>query len=165
MCVSNGEGARRGLLGVGGSSGEYMKRQVVVLRLLQLYLLEVTPLLSLDLPLYILGDLLSLSLSEPARGVPGASASIDAPAEAEAGGAPRTAVFAEVGERVSSTCAGGADQRVPGGYCSGGSSTGSLPLLRWSVPLCLGQKPSPRLGHSMVYAEPHLILYGGKDGR
>ncbi|CDJ35930.1 uncharacterized protein EMH_0017800 [Eimeria mitis] len=136
----------------------------------ELYLLEVTPLLSLDLPLFVLGDLLSVALSESAQGVTAANAA----AEAELGAALCTdataavAVTAREGSPTTAACANGASQQLVGDSHSisrGGSNISNPPLLRWRVPLCVGQKPSPRLGHSLVYAEPHLILYGGKDER
>ncbi|CDJ49008.1 hypothetical protein, conserved [Eimeria brunetti] len=133
----------------------------------ELYLLEVTQLLGLDLPLYILGDLLSLALSERAREGAAAAAASAAAAE-EVGAAPPAAAPTSAGTPMAAACATGTALPAAGDICSNSSGCASSsvpPVLRWRVPFCVGQKPSPRLGHSLVYAEPHLILYGGKDER
>ncbi|CDI82218.1 hypothetical protein, conserved [Eimeria praecox] len=130
----------------------------------EVYLLEVTPLLALDLPLYILGDLLSLALSESAREATTAAAAPASANEAEVGAALSTAVSPNAGTPMASPCAYRASPQLARRiYSSRSNNNSNPPLLRWRVPLCVGQKPSPRLGHSLVYAEPHLILYGGKD--
>ncbi|PFH34542.1 hypothetical protein BESB_065750 [Besnoitia besnoiti] len=36
--------------------------------------------------------------------------------------------------------------------------------LRWTAPGFSGPLPAPRFGHSLVYSEPHLILFGGVGG-
>ncbi|OEH75752.1 hypothetical protein cyc_03535 [Cyclospora cayetanensis] len=127
--------------------------------LAQLYLLEVTQLLSLHVPVCILGELLFLALS---------TAAAEARAEATIGSGECKATEAPAAAITVPLDAQEGDVGEPGckenSSCVS-SSTITPPLLRWRMPPCVGKRPSPRMGHSLVYADPHLILHGGKDER
>ncbi|CDJ62826.1 hypothetical protein, conserved [Eimeria necatrix] len=137
----------------------------------ELYLLEVTALLSLDLPLYILGELLCLALADATRAEgPAAAVETAATGAGTVPTMPSTEAARHTAITTASTAPSAAathvDSKEDAGRRSFGSNNCNIPpLLRWRVPLCVGRKPSARLGHSLVYAEPHLILYGGKDER
>ncbi|XP_026191323.1 uncharacterized protein LOC34620213 [Cyclospora cayetanensis] len=125
----------------------------------ELYLLEVTQLLSLHVPVCILGELLFLALS---------TAAAEARAEATIGSGECKATEAPAAAITVPLDAQEGDVGEPGckenSSCVS-SSTITPPLLRWRMPPCVGKRPSPRMGHSLVYADPHLILHGGKDER
>lgn len=149
----------------------FAQLRFVLVPLLQLYLLEVTALLSLDLPLYILGELLCLALADATRAEgPAAAVETAATGAGTVPTMPSTEAARHTAITTASTAPSAAathvDSKEDAGRRSFGSNNCNIPpLLRWRVPLCVGRKPSARLGHSLVYAEPHLILYGGKDER
>lgn len=89
---------------------------------MQLYLMDVTPFLSLDLPWVVIRSLLR-------------------------------------------ACTSGQDDSQTQTFMHHDFEMDTDPnpkLLHWKVVQTCGPKPSPRAGASLVYAEPHLLLCGGK---
>ncbi|KEP64878.1 UNVERIFIED_CONTAM: hypothetical protein HHA_203480 [Hammondia hammondi] len=98
-------------------------------------------------------------------GLPGASSARDSASSTSC--PPSSSLSSCLPSPSCPVCAGRSLPYDESRCCSSCLSSVSVALseeLRWAAPDFVGTLPSPRYGHSLVYAEPHLILFGGVDG-